>query len=208
MPLLILYLAGSAVLGAVLCFAGRRYYAPLLGVLTFFSVCTARSAQININTGTVLAALAAGLLTALCARFFYKVGVFLTCALIGAGLGAVLTAAVPTISGGALLSAVLAVAGGVLSLFWSDVLLMVSTAFSGAALLAAPLCLLLFERSYLADLTSESQGMAAVTRLKTYLFGSFTDTHAFVLLLFTAALAVAGMVRQAASDRRRRGRDK
>ena len=70
MPGLILYLAGSAVLGMGLCFAGKRHYPLLLGILTFFSVCSARAAVDGaMGAGTLLAALAAGALTGLCARW-------------------------------------------------------------------------------------------------------------------------------------------
>ena len=207
MPGLILYLAGSAVLGMGLCFAGKRHYPLLLGILTFFSVCSARAAVDGaMGAGTLLAALAAGALTGLCARFFYKAGVFLTCALIGAGLGgamaaclsAYLPAGMPGLTGtAAVMAAVTAVAAGVLSLFWSDVLLMLSTSLSGAAMLSAPLCLVLFEGRYLLRLADEAQGWTAVGRLETYLSGgAFADAHAIVLLAVTGVLALAGFLRQ------------
>jgi len=215
MPGLILYLAGSAVLGMGLCFAGKRHYPLLLGILTFFSVCSARAAVDGaMSAGTLLAALAAGALTGLCARFFYKAGVFLTCALIGAGLGGALAACLPAASlsaylpaagltgTAAVMAAVMAVAAGVLSLFWSDVLLMLSTSLSGAAMLSAPLCLVLFEGRYLLRLADEAQGWTAVGRLETYLSGgAFADAHAIVLLAVTGVLALAGFLRQMAAEK-------
>lgn len=212
MPGLILYLAGSAVLGMGLCFAGKRRYPLLLGILTFFSVCSARAAVDGaMGAGTLLAALAAGALTGLCARFFYKAGVFLTCALIGAGLGgamaaclsAYLPAGMPGLTGtAAVMAAVTAVAAGVLSLFWSDVLLMLSTSLSGAAMLSAPLCLVLFEGRHLLRLADRVQGWTAVERLETYLSGgAFADAHAIVLLAVTGVLALAGFLRQMAVEK-------
>ena len=207
MPGLILYLAGSAVLGMGLCFAGKRHYPLLLGILTFFSVCSARAAVDGaMGAGTLLAALAAGALTGLCARFFYKAGVFLTCALIGAGLGGALAACLPAASLPAAsltgTAAVMAVAAGVLSLFWSDVLLMLSTSLSGAAMLSAPLCLVLFEGRYLLRLADEAQGWTAVGRLETYLSGgAFADAHAIVLLAVTGVLALVGFLRQMAAEK-------
>lgn len=207
MPGLILYLAGSAVLGMGLCFAGKRHYPLLLGILTFFSVCSARAAVDGaMGAGTLLAALAAGALTGLCARFFYKAGVFLTCALIGAGLGGALAACLPAASLSASLTGtaavMAAVAAGVLSLFWSDVLLMLSTSLSGAAMLSAPLCLVLFEGRYLLRLADEAQGWTAVGRLETYLSGgAFADAHAIVLLAVTGVLALVGFLRQMAAEK-------
>ena len=207
MPGLILYLAGSAVLGMGLCFAGKRHYPLLLGILTFFSVCSARAAVDGaMGAGTLLAALAAGALTGLCARFFYKAGVFLTCALIGAGLGGALAACLPAASLPAAsltgTAAVMAVAAGVLSLFWSDVLLMLSTSLSGAALLSAPLCLVLFEGRHLLRLADGVQGWTAVERLETYLSGgAFADAHAIVLLAVTGVLALVGFLRQMAAEK-------
>lgn len=212
MPGLILYLAGSAVLGMGLCFAGKRRYPLLLRILTFFSVCSARAAVDGaMGAGTLLAALAAGALTGLCARFFYKAGVFLTCALIGAGLGgamaaclsAYLPAGMPGLTGtAAVMAAVTAVAAGVLSLFWSDVLLMLSTSLSGAAMLSAPLCLVLFEGRHLLRLADRVQGWTAVERLETYLSGgAFADAHAIVLLAVTGVLALAGFLRQMAVEK-------
>lgn len=201
---ILLYLAGSMLLGICFCFWGRRHYSVLLGLLTFLSVFSVRAEAVGVGLRALWPALAAGVLSAVFARFFYRLGVFLLCALAGAGLGLVLGSYLPLPQNGeGLVVLVFAALLGILSLFWSDGLLMLTTAFTGAALLCGPAGLLIFEFGRVREAAALGTVFDGISSLQHFLEGgALASSRPAAVAAATLVAALAGLACQRRSARR------
>ncbi len=131
LPVAILIVLG----GALSCFAGYRLFRVVLALYGFILGALIASSMMGItNTvGMVVAAIAGGLVGALILVFAYYLGI----ALVGAGLGAVVThlawnAASPASDPPAVVVVLVAIVGAVVAMLLQRYVIIVGTAFGGA----------------------------------------------------------------------------
>lgn len=190
---IVTYLLGSVFLGTLICFWGKKLYFPFLMGTVFLCVTAAGIARGGENGKSLLLALAAGVLAAVLAKAAYRFGMFLVGAAGGAALGLLLAAVLPA---GALpyrwlIAAAAALIAGVCAAHWCDVFVMLSTAYNGAALIAAPLCFLAMNWNSLPDFVYADGALSTMQHLARYLTNGFAE-HNWWLLAATLAIAVLG----------------
>lgn len=187
---IVTYLLGSVFLGALICFWGRKLYFPFLMGAVFFLVAAAAVAKGGMSGKNLAVALIAGAAAAVLAKAAYRFGMFLTGAVGGAAVGVLLAGLVPALTPyrWALMAAAALIAG-LCAVRWCDVFLMLSTAYSGGALIAAPVCFLAMKWNCLPDFVYADGAVSTMQHLGRYLTGDFADQNLWLLaatLAFTA----------------------
>lgn len=191
------YLAVSILLGVAACFWGEKLYFPLLSIGAFLATFPYFNVRYGINTRGVLISLGLGVLAALLARTFYKFGVFLIGMAGGAALGLLLSGFLGGIDPGAKLAIILGIAIiiGICAVRWCELFIMLSTAFSGAALIAAPITAICLNFRTLQNYV-RTDAINTMIALDEYINSDFTEQHAPLLLTASIMIGLIGFLHQ------------
>lgn len=189
------------ILGIILCFFGYRYLRRIIiiygalagGLITYLllSMFTGLSTLASIMISIVVG-LGIGFLT----YFFFVVGIFFTGAGFGFMLSVLLLSALGVNTDGTLsivIQVLAAISCGALTVVYKRILLVISTAFQGAAGLSLYGGALLFSK--LADQTFAGNFISAVARLRTCI-DQFAAKNVLLLLASTLVLCIAGLLVQ------------
>ncbi|MFV0353231.1 MAG: DUF4203 domain-containing protein [Oscillospiraceae bacterium] len=187
---LLLYLVVSVAVGAVVCFFGKKLYFPVASFLLVLFTFSAAVSNFGFGWKTLLIALGISIIGCFLIRFFFKFGVFIVSALCGFTIGSLILTLLPVSFAQyhSIILIVCAIILGIIGIIWSNELLILGTAFSGAKMMVIPLTFLLFERNNLHSFTQPVWDLAAITRLDTFLNVDFFANHMLVVL--TAAVVV------------------
>ena len=147
MTSIIIYLAISMLFGIISCFFGRKLYFPIMMLTVFIAVVSISFSLFDFTAEVVAITCIVGIIAALLAKFIYKLGVFLMGCLLGASFGNYLPLLLPQLNEEYYNYIVIIVALiiGFFALKWCDVLIMASTAYNGARIMAAPLLFIVTE---------------------------------------------------------------
>lgn len=194
---IVTYLLGSVVLGTLICFWGKKLYFPFLMGTVFLLVTAAEVAKGGMNEKSLLLALAAGAAAAILAKAAYRFGAFLVGAAGGATLGLLVSAILPAaaLPYRGTIAAAAALITGVCAVRWCDIFLMVSTAYSGAVLIAAPLCFLAMKWNSLPDFVYADGALSTMQHLGQYLANGFAEQN-WWLLAATLTITIWGFCYQ------------
>lgn len=194
---IIVYCLFSIIFGVLSCFAGKRLFYPMLAVFmtaTAFSVCIS---QFGIDLKGIIISVCVGVLTCLLSKFFYKAGVFLISALFGGVIGTIIDFFVPETYKNSRVAIIIVAAllVGICGVIWSDLFIMLSTAYNGAGCMVTPFIFLIFNFSKLESFEGKNFE-STVTKLEKYLSGSFLTDYSWIIFLATIALAIVGFCYQ------------
>jgi len=198
MTVLFVYLGVIVLIGALLCFKGRDLFYPIMAVMAFLVGFGAYMAIAGEDTQTnLIIGLIVGLVAALAVRFIFKLCVFFSGLMAGYMVGGVLATmlsfsweyARPLISVGVgLLIALLA-------LKWLDFFISLSTASTGASMIAVPCCFMVMNLNRLGDYV-DKDAVVTITNLDKALSGGFSEHQTLIMLGVTLVLLVTGMIIQ------------
>jgi hypothetical protein len=198
MTVLFVYLGVIVVIGALLCFKGRDLFFPIMAVLAFmvgfgaYLLIAGEDTQTNLIIGAIV-----GLVAALAVRFIFKLCVFFCALSAGYMFGGVLAAmlsfswpyARPLISLG------IGVLIALLALKWLDFFISLSTASTGASMIAVPCCFLVMNLNHLGDYVS-TDAVMTMTALNKALSGGFSEHQTLIMAAVTLVILIAGVVIQ------------
>lgn len=186
------YLLGSILCGTLICFWGKRLYFPFLAGAVFLVVAAVGVSKAETGIKSLVIALIAGVLAAILAKFIYRFGVFLIGAVGGAALGLMVSFMIPEAAEERwILVSVLAIAASFCALRWCDGFIMLSTAYSGAGLIAAPVCFLALKWHSLQTFVYADGAISTMQHLRRYLTTGFANRNLW-LLAATLLLTVLG----------------
>lgn len=195
---LIIYLLGSLLIGGIICFSGNKVYVPFMAAVYGLFAAAVVISITGFNLKGILISAVIIALIALLVGFFVKIALFLAGGFAGALIGLFVYGAI--LSGINMpiwiVPAVFAAALGICCAVWSDVLISVFTAYTGASIIASPiLCFALNigrMRSFVyADGTPET-----FIQFGRYLNGDFISRYSIPLGILTLAIAVLGFIVQ------------
>ncbi len=194
MAAIILILVIMIGLGILLCFKGQKFYFP------YIAICTFATSYLSI-TGSwgsspiykVLVAVGISAVLALLARFFYMVGMFINGAILGAGVGLILSIFMPFLFFIPVL--VCAVLFGVLAVKWCKIFICISTSATGASLIAVPVVFLIYNITRLSDFAIGGFD-TTIDHFTHYLQNEFKDSHIIPVFIITAIFFIIGVVYQ------------
>jgi len=197
MAAILLYLIVCILFGIFTCFWGRKLYFVVLGLLFFLSAFQFCTDKFGTGAAALVLALVIGLIAGFCAKLFYKAGVFLIGLLGGAVIGGIVVLACSISERSMIVLVILlpALLFAFCALHWSDLFIMLSTAFSGASAIAVPACFLCLNALHLSQWVSTDM-TATITKLGTYLNDSFTKEHPYLLLAVTLVVGMFGFKHQ------------
>lgn len=193
-----LYIAAVALLGLVSCFFGKQFYFQILAATIFTSIIGTALSRAELSwkgwMTTVLIAVVVSALT----LFLYRLGLFLLGGVLGAGVGQLLSALLPSAVEryGWVPSAVLALLLGLCALKWRDMFIMAATAFHGGGLLVSALCFLSMEFHNMGSFVYADGLFATMSNLNQYLNGDFALQNTSLLLAGTVITAAIGFIWQ------------
>lgn len=190
---IVTYLLGSILVGTLICFWGKRLYFPFLAGAVFLIAAAVEIAKGGTDIKSLVIALIVGVLAAILAKFVYRFGAFLIGAVGGAALGLLVSFMLPdaALQYRWILVAVLAIVASLCALRWGDVFIMLSTAYSGAGLIAAPVCFLALKWHSLQTFVYADGAISTMQHLNRYLATGFANRN-LGLLAATLLLTVLG----------------
>lgn len=190
---IITYLLGSVLLGTLICFRGKKLYFPFLLGTVFLFAAAAGIAKGGMSGKSLGIALAAGVLAMILAKAAYRFGVFLVGAAGGAELGMLLFSVIPDTAAQSrwIIVVVAAAIAALCAVHWCDVIIMLSTAYSGASLIAGPVCFLALKWGSLPNFIYADGALSTMQHLGHYLANGFADQN-WWLLATTLAMTVWG----------------
>ncbi len=189
-----IYLLCSLLLGGIICFYGKKLYFLVLPVFLCLGSVVFFSTRFG-STGKWLGiGLVVGIVLALLARFIYKLGVFMLGAVAGFMIGILITNFLPhnadTYSWIICIISSLIIA--ILSVKWCDFFIMISTALSGAQMMASSICFLAFNLTNLMQYIHVNSMISTMTSLGEYINGEFNQQYSMIILIATALLFFLG----------------
>lgn len=174
-------------------------------VSVFAAVATIILSASDLTPKVGITAVIAGLVAAVLARVFYKVGVFLLGGMLGCVLSIFAVSFLPSaaVQYGWIVILLLTLIGGVCAVKWCDFFIMASTSFNGAFAIAAPICFLLVEFGNLQNYIYADGAFATMTNLNQYINNEFSTENGILVFLVTLIIAVCGFYFQFTRDSRK-----
>lgn len=196
----LLYLAVSILIGAAACFWGKKLFFQVFAAIVFLAVYDVAMSYGDQSVLAILIAILVALAAALLSKYLYKLSVFLLGALAGAGIGELLVLLFSEQLSAYQWPVIIALALvlGLCAVRWSKLIIILSTAYTGASLLAPSACFLVLRFSSLKtlDFGDTTDLVGVFGRMSAYLSGDFHDANAQTILIVTVCATIAGFLFQ------------
>lgn len=189
-----LYLLCSLLLGGIICFYGKKLYFLVLPVFLCLGSVVFFSTRFG-STGKWLGiGLVVGIVLALLARFIYKLGVFMLGAVAGFMIGILITNFLPNSMQNYswIICIVSSLIIALLSVSWCDVFIMLSTALSGAKIIAGSICFLGVNLTSLTQFFYGDSIIGTMAHLGEYINSDFSSNHSMIIFITTIILFFFG----------------
>lgn len=201
-----IYLAVMMLIGAVICFFGKRLYFPMMMLSTFLLSVSFFLKRFGMNWKGILLGAAVGIGLALLVRFVYKAGVFILGAFVGALLGLLLGSLLPQSADTArwIIVAVFMLALGICAVKWCDFFIMFGTAVQGGSTIASGLCFLILNARNMQQFVYADGAVSTISHLQDYIGNELLFQNRALLIGCFILFAVAGFVFQLAKSKKER----
>ncbi|MDO5027333.1 MAG: DUF4203 domain-containing protein [Tissierellia bacterium] len=200
---IIFYILLSVLIGAASLFFGKRLYFPILMLSVFIAVFTISFSLFNLTWPMVLTTFAIALISALLAKSFYKLGLFLIGSILGFGLIMILSPYLPGFleKYSWILGLISALIAGFCAVRWYDVFIIASTSFNGAYAIATSAFFLFKEFNNLQSFIYRDGLLPTVSKLNQYLNNQFLTENVNMIFILTLTISIIGFVIQFKMDR-------
>ncbi len=198
-------LAILLIFGVLMCFFGKRLFYPLMAVALFFGGLALGLRIFGTTTTGWLAGATAGIVLCILTKFLYKFLVFCS----GALFGFLLSTFICGLIGDAVapyalyISIVLAVIIGVCAVKWSDQLIIISTAGSGAYMLALTAVFLFMNITHLDGYVNAGGFLATLNGLSQTVSSDVLSSYPIPCCAAVLVLFIAGIIVQEAARRKK-----
>lgn len=201
-----IYLTVMMILGAVICFFGKRLYFPVMMLSTFLLSVSFFLEKFGINWKGILLGTAVGIGLALLVRLVYKAGVFILGSFVGALLGLLIGSFLPQSADTAkwIIAAVCMLAVGICAVKWCDLFIMFGTAVQGGSIVSSGLCFLILNARNIQQFVYADGAMSTISHLQDYIGNELLFQNRVLLIGSFILFAVAGFVFQLTQSKKER----
>lgn len=195
MGAIVLYLAITILIGCVFSFFGNKLYFPIIMGSAFVGSILVSIDKFGMTSKGLLMGAIVGFIFALLSKFIYKVGVFLLGGLGGFAIGSLLYPFLP--QGMAdfkwMFIFLVALIFAICAVVWCDLFIILSTASTGASIIAPAICFLALKITKLSQFIYADGTLATVTHLGDFLHGQFIEQNSFLIMVVSIMLFFVGV---------------
>lgn len=196
---IIAYLALCIIIGAIVCFYGKRLYFPIIMFSVFITSLAFSIGNFGMTAKGFLIGTAAGIVLALLSRYIYKVGVFLLGAFGGSIIGMLLIGVLPESIGSFKwgILAFFALVFGICAVKWCPLFIILGTALQGGTMIAGGLSFLILNAAKLQQFVYADGVVSTVTHLQDYIANQLVYQTPVLLIGGIALFTLTGFLFQA-----------